>query len=63
MKVFQFRNALGQPATVDSSFERKEIEHDGKGEFVRMMPVRKELIAKERFDYLARRLIELMNNE
>ena len=63
LKLFPFRGLLGQPSTVDSSFERKEIERDEKGEFVRMMPIRKKILPSERFEYLSRKLIELMNHE
>jgi hypothetical protein len=62
IKIFQFRNALGQPATVDSSFERKKIEIDPNTgeEFVRMMPVKKKIIENDRLEYLANKLIRLL---
>src|SRR3989338_3682678 len=57
IKIFPFRGNIGQPYTVDSSFERKEVltEKDGK-EFVKMSPVKKVVIDSGRFEKLAKRL-------
>ncbi|HLD39592.1 MAG TPA: hypothetical protein VJB13_00440, partial [Candidatus Nanoarchaeia archaeon] len=60
LKMFQFRNELGQPAVVDSTFGKKEIETDAKGEFVRMQPVRKKAIPEERFKKITQKLIRLL---
>jgi hypothetical protein len=60
IKIFPFRGDLGQPSTVDSSFGRKEIHKDKDGEFIKMKPVKKVRIDKERFDYLCKKLIELL---
>jgi len=61
IKIFPFRGNIGQPYTVDSSFGRKEIFKDNEGkDFVKMTPVRKVMIAKERFEQLARDLISLL---
>jgi hypothetical protein len=62
IKLFQFKNDLSQPCSVDSTFGRKEIENDAKGEFVRMTPIRKQDIPEERFQHIAQRLIELLEN-
>ena len=61
IKVFPFRGNIGQPYTVDSSFGKKEVfkGNDGK-EFVKMKPVRKIMIEKQRFDKLAKNLIEIL---
>ena len=61
IKVFQFRGNIGQPYTVDSSFEKKEIfmEKSGK-EFVKMSPVKKNIIDSGRFEKLAKRLAFLL---
>jgi len=63
LKMFQFRNELGQPSVVDSTFGKKEIETDAKGEFVRMQPVRKKNIPEERFKNISEKLIQLMKEE
>ncbi|HLC62404.1 MAG TPA: hypothetical protein VJI52_05300 [Candidatus Nanoarchaeia archaeon] len=57
IKIFPFRGNIGQPYTVDSSFEKKEVltEKDGK-EFVKMSPVKKVVIDSGRFEKLAKRL-------
>lgn len=61
LKIFPFRGAIGQPYTVDSSFGKKEIfaDRDGK-EFVKMEPVKKVMIAKERFNQLSKNLVDLL---
>ena len=61
VKVFPFRGNIGQPYTVDSSFGRKEVFKEKDGEFVKMKPVRKVMIGKERFEDLTKRLISLLN--
>ena len=63
IKIFPFRGNIGQPYTVDSSFEKKEIFKESAGEeFVKMKPVKKEGIPKDRFNGLAKRLISLLKN-
>ena len=63
IKIFPFRGNIGQPYTADSSFERKEIfKEKNKEEFVKMIPVRKVMINKRRFEKLANDLIGLLNN-
>src|SRR3989338_4125142 len=57
IKVFPFRDNIGQPYTVDSSFGKKEIFKDKNGkEFVKMIPVKKIEIGSGRFEKLAKRL-------
>jgi hypothetical protein len=60
IKIFPFRGNIGQPYTVDSSFGRKKVFKDGDEEFVKMNPVRKVMIEKERFEQLSKKLIELL---
>jgi hypothetical protein len=61
IKIFPFRGNIGQPYTVDSSFEKKEIFKDKDGKiFVKMTPIRKRLLEKGRFNKLADRLIDLL---
>ena len=62
IKIFPFRGNTGQPHTVDSSFLRKKIQKDQKTgeEFVKMKPVRKIMIGKERFRQISNRLICLL---
>lgn len=62
IKIFPFRGNIGQPYTVDSSFGRKEVFHDSEtGEsFVKMRPVQKEEIQKERFEWLSRQLVKFL---
>lgn len=58
IKVFPFRGNIGQPYTVDSSFEKKGIfKEKNREEFVKMKPVKKAAIEKKRFDDLAKRLV------
>jgi len=61
VKLFPFRNAIGQPYTVDSTFEKKHIHKDKDGEFVKMQPVKKVLIDKERLELLAKKLMKCMS--
>ena len=64
LKIFPFRNNIGQPYTVDSSFERKETFKDNAGkEFVKMDPIKKLPIEKSRFNNLAKDLISLLNEK
>ncbi len=60
IKIFPFRGNIGQPYTVDSSFTKKEIRKDPETheKFVKMTPVSKKRIDKERFEYLSKTLIE-----
>lgn len=61
IKIFPFRNTIGQPYTVDSSFGRKYVFKEKTGEeFVKMNPVKKAAIGKDRLDNLAKRLISLL---
>lgn len=61
IKIFPFRGNIGQPYTVDSSFEKQEKHKDTYGnEFVKMNPVKKAMIEKKRFRQLAKILIELL---
>tara|TARA_Y100000310_G_scaffold177911_1_gene177886 strand:- start:180 stop:800 length:621 start_codon:yes stop_codon:yes gene_type:complete len=63
IKIFPFRDNLGQPSTVDSSFSKKEILKDDEGkEFVKMNPVKKTMIDKGRLNKLSKDLIRLLNN-
>lgn len=58
VKVFPFRGSIGQPHTVDSSFEKKEVFSEKNGEkFVKMEPVKKVMIPKSRINKLAKELI------
>jgi len=61
IKLFPFRGNIGQPYTVDSSFGRKEIHKDQEGkEFVKMTPVKKNMLSEERFNKLSNLLISLL---
>lgn len=61
IKIFPFRGDVGQPYTVDSSFERKEVFKDKEGGgFVKMAPVKKAMIEKKRFDRLTMDLIRIL---
>jgi hypothetical protein len=63
IKIYPFRGNIGQPSTVDSSFGRKEVIKDSTGgEFVKMTPVQKVKIGKERFDKLVLLLIDILND-
>ena len=63
IKIFPFRGAIGQPYTVDSTFEKKKVYKDSEGEFVKMTPVKKQMITKERFNYLSQKLITLLEGK
>jgi len=63
IKIFPFRGNMGQPYTVDNSFGKKEIFEEKGEEFVKMKPIRKIIIEKERFDELTKRLIDLLVNK
>lgn len=64
VKIFPFKGAVGQPYTVDSTFEKLKIFKDGtREEYVRMRPVRKKQIDKERLDYIANRLISMLKSQ
>jgi hypothetical protein len=60
VKVFPFRGNIGQPYTVDSSFGRKEVFRDSGGRFVKLNPVKKVLIPRERFERLAGQLAQIL---
>lgn len=59
IKVFPFRNKIGQPYTLDSSYARKEV-HQGEEPFVKMTPIKKEVIEAHNFTILSNKLIELL---
>ena len=61
IKIFQFRGSIGQPYTVDSSFEKKEVLSDDLGKFIKMNPVSKKQIPPKRLDNLAKCLIKSTN--
>ena len=65
IKIFPFRGNVGQPYTVDSSFEKKEIfkENSTSKEFVKMNPVKKVMLKDKRFDQLAGDLIGLLKQQ
>jgi hypothetical protein len=65
LKIFPFRGNIGQPFTVDSSFGRKEVFRNPKtGErFVKMAPVKKTRIGKERLEKLSAELIGILSEE
>lgn len=60
IKIFPWKNDIGQPYTVDSTYERKEVFEDENGEFVKMRPVKKKLLSAKRFEYLTKRFIDLL---
>ncbi|MBT4935463.1 hypothetical protein HOL21_03345 [Candidatus Woesearchaeota archaeon] len=63
IKIFPFRNNIGQPYTVDSSFGRKEVHTDTETneKFVKMDVVEKTMIKSELFTTLKDTLILLLN--
>lgn len=64
IKIFPFRGNIGQPYTVDSSFEKKEIFEKNTGkEFVKMDPVKKVMLKEKRFNQLAGDLIGLLKQQ
>lgn len=62
VKLFPFRGNIGQPYTVDSSFERKEVHiAPNTGErFVKMLPVVKKTIPSGRFERVAQELMRCL---
>ncbi|MAG22199.1 MAG: hypothetical protein CL943_02755 [Candidatus Diapherotrites archaeon] len=64
IKVFPFKGNIGQPYTVDSSFGRKEAFEDPKTKekFVKMKPVTKVVLSKERFEQLSKKLIGILSD-
>jgi hypothetical protein len=60
IKVFPFRDNVGQPYTVDSTFGKKEIFKEKDEEFVKMQPVKKIMIDNQRFQNLTEKLISLL---
>ena len=61
IKLFPYRGKVGQPFTVDSSFEKKEVHKDSLGnEFVKMDPIKKVNLPEDRFDKLSNNFIELL---
>ena len=62
IKLFPFKGNIGQPYTVDSSFERKKTYKDEKTgeEFVKMNPIKKINLEKERLEKLSSSLISLL---
>ena len=64
IKIFPFRGNIGQPYTVDSSFEKKEIFKEKAGEeFVKMSPVKKTIINPEKFNRLAKDIVGILKNK
>src|SRR3989344_8926865 len=63
LKLFPFRGNIGQPYTVDSSFEKKEIYlNKNKGvAFVTMTPVKKVLIDAKKYNKLVKDLLSALN--
>lgn len=61
-KIFPYRGNIGQPFTVDSSFEKKEVYKENNEEFVKMKPIKKKYIDSKRFEELTKELINLLNN-
>jgi len=57
IKLYPFRDKLGQPCPADSSWGRKEVFDN---EYIKMEPIKKRPIEKERFEYLSKRFIELL---
>ena len=60
LKIYPFRDEMSQPSVVDSSFGRKEVFNSSGEEFIKMSPVRKKMLTEERFNYLVKRLMELL---
>src|SRR3989344_7654511 len=58
VKLFPYRGDIGQPFTVDSSYQKKEVYKDAEGaEFVKMKPIRKIEIHQKRFNELVKLFI------
>lgn len=57
IKIFPWLGGVGQPYTVDTTFEKKEIFKENGEEFVKMKPVKKKIINEERLNYLGDKLI------
>jgi hypothetical protein len=60
IKLFPYRGDIGQPFTIDSSYEKKQIFKDNKEEFIKMKPVIKKQITNERFNELSNKLIQIL---
>ena len=64
IKIFPWKNNVGQPYTTDSSFGEKKISRGESGmEFVKMNPVKKVNLSEERFDQLSDNLIDILNKK
>ncbi|MBI5392774.1 hypothetical protein HZA96_02800 [Candidatus Woesearchaeota archaeon] len=65
IKLFPYRNAVAQPFTVDSSYEKKEVFKDKEigEEFIKMKPVKKKQISENRLQELSQKLITLCNGD
>lgn len=61
IKIYPFRNNIGQPSPVDSSFGRKEIYNENGIRYIRMDPVKKRPLDAKRFQELTNKLIELLS--
>ncbi len=61
IKIFPWAGKIGQPYTVDSTFEHsvRYADKDGKS-FIKMEPVEKIIIKPERMHYLSSKLISLL---
>ena len=60
IKLYPWMGTIGQPYTVDSSYEKKEVHHDKKTstDYVTMLPVHKTRLTKERHSHLTKRFIK-----
>ncbi|MAG07437.1 hypothetical protein CMI46_01315 [Candidatus Pacearchaeota archaeon] len=63
VKLFPWAGKIGQPYTVDSTFEHNNIHKDQDGtEFIKMQPVKKTMIPESRYSSLVDKFISLLNN-
>jgi len=64
IKIFPWVDKIGQPYTIDSSFEKKQVFTDSiTGEqFVKMQPVQKIYLPEQRFEELSAKFISLLNS-
>jgi hypothetical protein len=61
IKIFPWTGNIGQPYTVDSTFEHSRRYTDKDGEaFIKMKPVEKMMIKPERMQYLSDKLISFL---
>jgi hypothetical protein len=63
VKLFPWTGKIGQPYTVDSTFENSTSHKNPDGsEFIKMQPVKKTKISESRYLFLVNRLTTLLNN-